>query len=174
MSATRLEQPAGLPMTRAEAEDLLFREARLLDQRRLEEWLELYTPDGIYWIPIDENASVAETVSIIYDTPMRRRERVYHQLNVQFPAQTPPSRLLHHISNVIVEPGPESVTVYSSQLVYEMRTGDFTQIGLGEVRQLVADVEHTLKPHDGRIKIARKKILLLDRDTWHGNMTFII
>jgi ethylbenzene dioxygenase subunit beta len=163
-----------LQVTRAEAEDILFREARVLDHRRLEEWLDMYTPDGTYWIPIDEKEPVAHNVSIIYDTPMRRQERVFHQLNVSFPAQSPPSRLLHVISNVTVEPSEDSVTVHSSQLIYEMRTGDFSQIGLGEVRQMVAEVEHILKLHDGRMKIAHKKILLINRDTWHGNMTFII
>lgn len=163
-----------LDITRADAEDLLFREARLLDKLRLEEWLELYTPDAIYWIPIDEDAPVSRNVSIVYDTPLRRQERVYHQLKVSFPAQTPRSRFLHVVSNVIVEPGEERAVVHSSQVIYEMRKGDFTQIGLGEMRTIAADVEHVLVLHEDRLKIAQKKILLMNRDTWQGNMTFII
>ena len=32
-------------------EKFLFYEARLLDQGRLEEWGQLFTDDGIYWVP---------------------------------------------------------------------------------------------------------------------------
>jgi 3-phenylpropionate/cinnamic acid dioxygenase small subunit len=170
-------QAAGLStrtLTRAQAEDVLFLEARLLDQLRLEEWLDLYTPEAVYWIPIDEHAPVSQNVSIVYDTPLRRQERVYHQLKISFPAQTPRSRLLHVVSNVIVEPGEDRAVVHSSQLIYEMRKGDFTQIGLGDPKTLAADVEHELVVHEGRLRIANKKILLMNRDTWQGNMTFII
>jgi ethylbenzene dioxygenase subunit beta len=172
--STPMKAVHDLRMTRAEAEDLLFREARLLDQLRLDEWLKMYTPDGIYWMPIDENAPVSRQGALIYDTPMRRQERVYHQLHTPFPAQTPRSRMLHVVSNVIVEPAADSVTVQSSQVIYEMRTGDFSQVGLGDIRTLAASVEHVVKPHEGEMKIAQKKILLINRDAWHGNMTFII
>jgi ethylbenzene dioxygenase subunit beta len=64
--------------------------------------------------------------------------------------------------------------VRSTQVVYEMRTGDFSQVGLGEVQSVVATVEHLLRPVDGRMKIARKKILLINRDAWHGNLMFLV
>ncbi len=40
--------------TRDEAERFLYHEARLLDERRLDGWLALFTPDGIYWLPIPD------------------------------------------------------------------------------------------------------------------------
>ncbi len=36
-----------------EAEQLLFREAWLLDQHRLDEWLDLFTEDATYWVPLE-------------------------------------------------------------------------------------------------------------------------
>ncbi|MEM8662420.1 MAG: hypothetical protein AAGF35_16165, partial [Pseudomonadota bacterium] len=38
----------------AECAALLHFEARLLDQKRYEQWLDLYTDDAIYWIPYDD------------------------------------------------------------------------------------------------------------------------
>ena len=32
--------------------DFVVREARLLDERRYDEWLDLWTDDGIYWVPL--------------------------------------------------------------------------------------------------------------------------
>ena len=33
-------------------EQFLYHEARLLDEQRLEEWLELFTDDATYWVPL--------------------------------------------------------------------------------------------------------------------------
>ena len=162
------------PVSRAQAEDLLFHEARLLDDRRLEEWLKLYTADALYWVPIDENAPVAANAALIYDDANRRAERVDHYLHNVFPAQSPHSRTIHAISNVIVDPVEGGALVRSTQVIYEMRTGDFTQVGLGEVQAVPAIVLHQLRQVDGAIRIAQKKILLINRDTWQGNLMFML
>lgn len=169
-------------LTRAEAEDLLIHEARLLDERRLDEWNALFTEDGVYWIPLDENEPIATSASVIHDTPLRREERVHHLLHNTFPAQSPHSRTLHFISNVSVEQGigdsSGNIVVRSNQLIYEMRTGDYKQVGIGDLRPIVANVEHILRPvstqTNQRMGIARKKILLINRDSWLGNMTFLM
>ncbi len=163
-----------LNITRAQAEDFLFNEARLLDNLDLEQWLQLFSENGLYWIPIDESVPNDVNLSIIYDMPLRRQERVYHLLHNTYPAQSPRSRVVHFVSNVAVQPSSRGVQVYSSQLIYEMRTGDSTQIGLGEPAPLAAQVEHILCSEAGQVKILEKKILLINRDAWHGNLTFII
>lgn len=159
---------------RTEVEQLIFLEARLLDELKLDEWLKLFTPDGLYWIPIDEHAPVASQAAIIYDPPLRREERVYHITQTEFPAQAPRSRTVHFVSNIMIEPRDSGFAVSSSQIVYEMRLGDFTQNGIGVVAPVVARVDYFLQPVDGQLRIAEKKILLINRDTWQGNLTFIV
>jgi 3-phenylpropionate/cinnamic acid dioxygenase small subunit len=161
-------------ISRHEAEYLLFQEARLIDDWKLEEWLQLYTSDGLYWVPIDDSAPVASQGAIIYDNTLRREERVYHLLHTSFPAQSPNSRTVHVVTNVLVEPRGDDAVVSSSQIVYEMRPGDYSQRGIGDVVPTVARVEHVLRRVDGQIRIAEKKILLINRDTWQGNLTFIL
>ena len=161
-------------ISRHEAEDLLFLEAHLIDDWKLEEWLKLYTPDGLYWVPIDDSVPVASQGAIIYDDPLRREERVYHLLHTSFPAQSPNSRTVHVVTNVTVEPSGDGAVVWSSQVVYEMRPGDYTQRGIGDVVPSVARVQHVLRRIGGQIRIAEKKILLINRDTWQGNLTFIL
>jgi 3-phenylpropionate/cinnamic acid dioxygenase small subunit len=160
--------------TRAEVEDFLFREARLLDDLKLDEWLQMFAPDGLYWIPIDENAPVASQGAIVFDTPLRREERVHHLLHTSFPAQSPRSRTIHCISNVMVHSQDTKVLVTSSQVIYEMRTGDFAQKGIGHITPLVARVDHVLRSIQGHLRITEKKILLINRDTWQGNLTIIL
>lgn len=167
-------------LARGEAEAFLYREARLIDDLRLEEWLELFTDDGVYWIPIDDAKPVEWNTSLVYDPPLRREERVHHLLRVPFPSQAPRSRTVHLIANIEVDPGEPAdyndadATVRSNQVVYEVRLGDFRQVGLGEVRPIVSTVEHRLRRVGDELKIARKKILLIDREMTQANLTFII
>ena len=163
-----------LGMTQQDAEAFLYKEAELLDELRLEEWLRLFTPDGLYWIPIDEGISTDQSASIVRDNTLRREERVFHLLNTRFPAQSPRSRTLHMISNVrIAETDSNFVKLHSNQTIHEVRAGDFRQVGLGVVNTLVAKVEHVLEGQQGDLKIALKKILLINRDMPQGNLTFL-
>jgi len=176
MSAMPLKADAGLvtDLSQSSVEALLYHEARLLDDRRLEEWLTLYTDDALYWVPIDEHGPVDRHASLIYDDKARREERVDHYLNNAFPAQSPRSRTVHAVSNVLVEAHEQGARARSTQVVYETRAGDYTQVGLGDVQTVVTTVEHLLRPVNGRILIAQKKILLINRDSWQGNMMFML
>jgi 3-phenylpropionate/cinnamic acid dioxygenase small subunit len=99
---------------------------------------------------------------------------VFHLLHTKFPAQSPRSRTLHMISNVrIAEKGAGAVKLVSNQTIHEVRTGDFRQVGLGVVNTLVAKVEHVLRREQTGLKIALKKILLINRDMSQGNLTFL-
>ncbi len=33
-------------------QDFIYDEARLIDEKRLDEWFELFTDDAIYWMPL--------------------------------------------------------------------------------------------------------------------------
>lgn len=153
----------------------VYREARLLDEFQLEEWLTLFAEDGIYWVPIDDAKPVESNAALIYDDPLRREERVHHQLHISTISQSPRSRTVHAVSNVeIVRRDGDALVVRSVQVIYEMRTGDFRQIGLGEVRANVATVEHVLRAFNDTFKIAGKKVLLIDRDAQLRNLTFLL
>src|SRR6266404_9814803 len=64
--------------TRQEVEDLLYREAALLDEWRLEEWLEMLTDDAIYQVPSTDapEGDARNTLYIIADDALRIRSRV--------------------------------------------------------------------------------------------------
>jgi len=145
-------------LTRQAAEDLLYREARLLDERRLEAWLELFTADGMQ-----------------YDDAEQRALRVYQILHLPHYAQLPPSRTVHVVSNVEVENGPASdeATVHCSLVVYELRSGDHLQLGLGEQRTLAARCEYRLRRED-EWRIALKKVMLIDRELPIHNLSFLL
>ena len=64
---------------RPEIENFLYREARLLDTRKFEEWFDLFTDDAIYWVPAGrDDIDPTRHVSIIHDdkAAMATRHRV--------------------------------------------------------------------------------------------------
>lgn len=166
-------------LTVSDAEGLLYREARLLDERRYEEWLELFTEDGLYWLPIPvegEAPDPTSAISIIYDDAVRRSERVYRTLHTPVLDQNPPSRTIHAVSNVEVDPEPADgdVRVWCVQTISEMRPGGQRQNGLGEQRTFVARCEYHFREIDGSWRIALKKVSLLNADRPIYNLTFVV
>jgi 3-phenylpropionate/cinnamic acid dioxygenase small subunit len=115
--------------TRISIEDFLYAEARLLDERRFEEWVELFADDGRYEIPVRvtrENGAeweLAPTARIFDDTKQTLEIRV-RRLRTDFAwAEQPPSRTRHFVTNVIVEATSEATEylAVSNMLVYRSR-----------------------------------------------------
>lgn len=162
----------------ARARDFLYREARLLDEWELNEWLEMFTEDGIYWLPIDEHKGPDENTSLIYDIAIRRQERVFRLLETPALAQQPRSQTIHAVTNVRLGDPDEAINgadflVHSYQLITELRSGDFRQTGLGEQRIFVGRCEHHLKDVGGDLLILLKKLILINRGISIRNLTFI-
>lgn len=162
-------------LTRQEAEDFLYEEARLLDEREFHKWLDLFTEDGVYWIPIIENADPKLQTSILHDDAVLRKMRVHQLLHERNFAQSPPSRTVHQISNVQVWPGSHDheVRVRCNLVVHELREGNHLQLGLGVQRALAGKCEYTLR-FEHVWKIALKKVVLISRHLPIMNLSFLI
>ena len=114
-------------MNREEAEAFLVTEARLLDQNRLYEWLDLVTDDFVYWIPVNEEASdPRHHISILHNNKNECRNRIFRVLESGLNhTQDPPSRTVRFVSNVEVGSagaGDEEV-LQCNLLLYELRSG---------------------------------------------------
>jgi benzoate/toluate 1,2-dioxygenase beta subunit len=93
-------------LNRAEVEDFLYREARLLDDRQWDEWLALYSPQVEYWMPAwDDDDQLVEDpqqhISLIY-YPNRDglEDRVFRIKTERSGASMPEPRTSHNIANV--------------------------------------------------------------------------
>ena len=164
-----------MKLSREEAEEFLYEEARLLDEGRLAEWLELFTDDGVYWIPLVDNSDPGLEPSILYDDKAQLVQRVHQILHGPHHAQRPPSRTVHLVSNVkVVQKESEQDEVIGCNIVvFEVRPGGPEQLGLGTQRSIAAHCEYCLR-HQGAWRIRSKKVLLVDRDLPIYNLTFII
>ncbi len=153
---------------RRQIEDFIYREARLMDEHRYDDWLALWMDDAVYWVPSNnDDIDPTQSVSIIYDDRRRIGDRIYRLKSGMAYAQKPPSRMRRVVSNLEVEEGENGeVTVYSNFVLTEIRRG---------VRNIWSGrTVHKLRLENGDLKMATKKVLLLENDTEIPSLVFLI
>lgn len=157
-----------MAVDRHEIENFLYREARLMDEHRYEEWLSLWTDDALYWIPCNEDdIDPTRHVSIIYDNRERLEDRIERLKSTTAHAQDPKSRMRRVVSNIEIEEGENGeVTVYSNFNLTELRRG--------QQDTFAGRTIHTLRRENGTFRIARKKVLLVNNDDVIDNLTFLV
>lgn len=160
-------------LDRADAEAFLFREARLLDEGRLDDWVALFAAECLCWLPIHDSGSEMEP-SLIHDDRARLEERIFRLNETRAHAQEPPSRTQHNISNVVVLDNADAgARVLCNLTLFEVRIGDASQLDLGRPQVLAGRCEYLLVGAPD-LRIARKKVTLLTRDLPLSNLSFII
>lgn len=124
-------RPAELPLeAQRGVEQFLFLEARLLDERRFAQWLALWSPEGMYWIPREHGqASPCDHISIAWEDAMLREVRVGRLLHARNWSQLPPTRTARLIGNVMIdgETAAGDLVVHSSFQLSEWRNHEVQQ-----------------------------------------------
>lgn len=160
------------PITRAEAEDLLFEEADLLDQWKLDPWLALYTDDAAYLVPstdLPPGADPAKALFYIADDRQRLRERVVRLQKKTAHSEWPRSRTRHLVSNVRVgAPLPNGDTPVSAAFVTFRSKSGHTDTYMGRAL-------YRLRRVDGALRISEKRCELdLEGLRPHGRVSILL
>jgi benzoate/toluate 1,2-dioxygenase beta subunit len=153
------------PDTTRAVESFILREARLLDRGEFEAWLELYAPQGIYWMPSQPRQTDALGVpSIMYEDHAILAMRVQRLLEARALVLTPMPRTTHLVSNIEVEDTDgEDITAQAAFICVEFQ---------GE-RQRMFSGRHSyqLSRQDGSFRIKMKRVDLLNCDGVHAPIT---
>jgi benzoate/toluate 1,2-dioxygenase beta subunit len=152
-----------------EVEQFVYREARLQDELQYDAWEALWTDDGIYWVPANgDDTDPTKQVSIIFDNRARIATRIKQLHTGKRHSQTPPSRLRRLVSNVelIGETEEGDVKAGANFLVYESRERGVT---LWAGRS-----EYTLRRTEDGLRMAYKKVALVDNDRPLYTLAFLI
>ena len=154
---------------RDEFRRLLEREARLLDQLRYDDWLALYAPECIYWVPSTPNAGdPRREISVMFDDRRRLEDRIYRFRTGYAWSQAPASRTVRLVTNVEVFAAArdDSRMVRSNFLISEF-WGD-------ETRVLTGWAGHRLVRDGAEWKIQAKQVNLIDCDQSIRNPSIIL
>lgn len=150
-------------------EQFLYREARLADEGRYQEWVNLWTDDAIYWVPANaDDYDPDRHLSIVYDDRESLQDRIDRLDTGKAWAQTPQSRMRRLISNIenrgVMENG--DIEVCSNFVLGELRRGLQTVYFAQQI--------HRLRPGADGLKMAFKKVMLINNNEPIHNLSFIV
>jgi 3-phenylpropionate/cinnamic acid dioxygenase small subunit len=155
-------------LSRSEAEDFVHSEVALLDQRRHDEWLDLFAEDGVYWVPSNVlDHDPGQHVSIIHDTKEALAKRIMRFQRGRL-VQEVPSRTLHLVGNVTIEPsepGSDLVDVRAGLALFEVHAE----------RNITypAHCRYLLRHQDGHWRMVLKKVAFLANDQYFASLAFL-
>jgi benzoate/toluate 1,2-dioxygenase beta subunit len=157
------------PALRDTCRRLLEKEARLLDRCRLEEWLALYAPECVYWVPATPHGGdPRREIAVSFDDRRRLEDRVFRLRNDFAWSQRPQSRTARLVSNVTVfaAGNPAELMVRSTFLTTELQAGDR--------RTYTGWYGHRLRRLDDGWQIVVKQVNLIDCDQNLRNPSIVL
>lgn len=144
----------------AELAAFVYAEARMLDERRYDEWYALFSDDALYWIPLaPDQTDPLNHNSLMHEDKLMLKLRIERLKSPRAFSQQPRSRS-HHL---LQAPQVESIDNQTGQ--YLVRTQFLYTEAQGDAQQTYAGtVLHTLAREDGRLRVRLKRINLLNCD----------
>lgn len=144
-------------------EQFYYKEATMLDERRFSEWLDLFTEDTHYWMPIrrttlakDKHLEFTKPGDMAYfdDTKEMLATRAKKLDSAHAWSENPPSRSRHLITNVQdLGSDGSSMKVMSNFHLYRIRFESDEDSWFGHrIDELV--------PHEGTFQIKKREIYL--------------
>jgi benzoate/toluate 1,2-dioxygenase subunit beta len=150
--------------TQRRIELFVFEEARLLDTGQFEQWLQLYEPQGIYWMPSRPGQTDPLNVaSIIYEDHAILSIRVQRLLEARALVLTPMPRTTHLVGNIEAEAaGDGEFTVGAAFICVEHQAEE----------QRIYSGRHAyhLARRDDTFRIKMKRVALMNSDGVHAPM----
>jgi 3-phenylpropionate/cinnamic acid dioxygenase small subunit len=141
----------------------LWQEADMLDHAEYAQWLESWTADGLYIVPIDpQETDFANTLNYAYDDAGMREKRVARLGSGESISTSPLPRTVRDVSRFrILSNDGSNVTVRCAQNLREFRKD--------VLKHYTADVSFELVRSGGSFLIRRKIVRLINAtDTLQG------
>lgn len=138
----------------------VYHEARLVDEKRLDEWYDLFADDGWYWIPLTRNQPDGRLhTSLMYEDKLLLKVRITRLAQPNAFSQFPPSYCQHVLQAPAVESRDEAANRYVTRtpFMYVEAQRDRQDVWAGVAR-------HTLSLLDGRLRIREKRVDLVNCD----------
>lgn len=154
-----------------DVQQFVFREARLQDDHEYAAWDELWTDDGVYWIPANTADGTAvdpeREMSILYDNRSRIRLRVKQLLTGRRHTQEPKSQLRRIIGNIeILSVDEPDVRVGANSIIFESSIRDDTT--------WAARNEYVLRYGEDGLRMAYKKVTLANNNRAIFTLSFLV
>lgn len=175
MSINTVESAAISADLRQEVEDFLLGEAALLDGGDFERWLQLFTEQSRYWIPLRRGAAAPDDeLNIVYDDFNRIRDRINRITGGDAHSQDPPSATSRLLGRVRVS---ESRSAWPNSPASKwVAQANFSLVELRrDIQTLyVGMFTYGLLRCDAGLRLVAKRVDLLNSESPLGNLTIIL
>lgn len=156
--------------TKDELIDFIYDEARMLDDGRFDEWLDLWTSDGLYWMPLEYNQQDENLVtSLLHEDFFMIKLRVERFKGERTFSQKPKTRCHHVIQRPFVDKIDTDAGEFVTHTAFH-----YVETRLDDQTLLAANARHDLVLVDGKLKIRRKRVDLLNSDAAFGNIQMFL
>jgi 3-phenylpropionate/cinnamic acid dioxygenase small subunit len=146
--------------------DFVVREARLIDQQRFDEWLDMYADDAFYWMPLEWNQTDPRlTCSLMYEDKLLLSIRVERLKGARTFSQKPKSRCHHVLQTPQVDSRDAAANSYVTWTAMH-----YVETRLEEQTLYAAWATHHLSVEDGKLRIKLKRVDLINCDAAFGNI----
>jgi 3-phenylpropionate/cinnamic acid dioxygenase small subunit len=146
--------------------NFVIREARLIDQHRFDEWLELFAEDGIYWMPLEWGQTDTRlTASLMHEDKLLLTVRVERLKGNRTFSQKPKSRCHHVLQTPQVDRRDEAANEYVTWTAMH-----YVETRYDDQQLYAAWATHTLKVVDGQLKIKLKRVDLVNSEAAFGSI----
>ena len=149
---------------------LVYLEARLIDERRFDEWYALYADDAYYWVPLVPGQADGENhTSLMYEDKLLLRIRIERLAGSRTFSEQPATRC-HHL---LQTPRIESMDEQAGEC--QLRTAfHYVETRLDRQTLFAGWATHHLVLHEGALRIRLKRIDLVNSDAAFGNISLFM
>jgi benzoate/toluate 1,2-dioxygenase beta subunit len=145
--------------TQLAVERFLYRQAEILDEKRWDEWLALFTPDSHYWMPAEESQKDGAGVpNIFWEDLDLMKMRIRRNAHPRAHSQAPQNRLCHVVSNVIVESEAANGDIVARS---RFHCAEYLRY---QVRNFTGKYRHLLRKTPDGYRIALQRVDLVNRE----------
>lgn len=146
--------------------EFLWYEADILDAPDYDTWLEMWTGDGMYIMPIGNGDDYVNQLNLCYDNAKMRRDRVGRFQAGFSISSAPPAKTVRTISRIVIdEANGDLIKVRAAEHLIEDK--------FGRQREWAANASYTLKAIDDGFKLQQKVVHLLNSDGMLNSFSYL-
>ena len=146
----------------------VYREARTIDEKRFDDWYDMFADDGIYWMPLTRGQPDGlNHNSLFYEDRLLLKVRIERLKSPRSYSQGIPSFCHHVLQQPAIETRDTDIVIVRTPFLYLETQGDDQQL-------LGATSYHHLVMVDGDIRIKLKKVELVNPDAGFGSIQMFL
>ena len=150
--------------------DFVYAEARMLDEQRFDDWLNLFTEDAYYWMPLAPGQQDPRLhASLLYEDKLLLRVRVERLAGARTYSQQPRSRSHHLLQQPSIERVDRDAGTCTLRSAFH-----YVETRLDTQTLFAGWATHDLVTEGGALRIKLKRVDLVNCDAAFGNINLFM